>query len=232
MAYAFVQEVEASSNASAGSIASPNITTTAGNVLHVAALADPDTTCTFGDVLGGSYTPIGDIREALIAIRTYHAYANGINGGLNTVTATYGTGTMNKRAVYVLEISGLSPTAPLNAHNEVTDAGTNPTATATCTNTSQPGVLFSIGTDLQGHEYSTGTGMTTRTAQIWGSAYFTAVQYKNISTNAGQTSNFVNGFSDRGVQLAALYIEPSISITTIPGYGLSQPGRQAVGGWL
>lgn len=214
MAFAFVAEIEASSTASGSSLGvTLGTAATAGNVLHVNALLNADTTCTFTDTQSNTFTPLGSVREAAIAARLFHAYAANVVGGADTVTATFGAAGTN-RGIYVLEISGLA-SSPADGHNEITDTGNNPTDTNTVTATGGPGVMVSVGSSLQGGLLGTGTGMTVRTSEIWAGTYRTKVQYKAVAAAGSVSANFVNASFDRNVHTAVVYDEAVPYVTRL-----------------
>lgn len=213
MAYAFVADISAYSTASASSISvSLGTDPTAGNLLYVASDCYNIASVTHTDSLGNTWNEIGNIAEAGIPYRLFHAYAKNITGGADTVTATFNAANVN-RGIYVCEISGLDTTAPLVDNHEVTDTGSNPTSTATCTNTGTAGVLMSVGLDAQTSALiSVGSGMTSKVAAIWPWAGANqnggCVQYKDVAADsADYTSNFVNTASDRSCQVAAIFKE-------------------------
>lgn len=210
MAYAFVAESEASSAAAGTSIAvSLGTNPTAGNLLWMVAAQSIDSTCTFTDSLGNTIADIGNIREAAIADRIYHAYAANIDGGADTVTASFGGSGTNRR-VYVLEISGLDTTAPLVDNHEVTDTGANPTDSATCTNTGTAGVFLILCTLLQGGTPTVGTGLTLRTQGIWFAGKYGTIGYISCGADSSNYSgNFVNATLDRSTTVSAIFKESS-----------------------
>lgn len=215
MAYAFVADISAHSTASSSSIAvSLGTNPTAGNLLYVASVGLNVASVTHTDSLGNTWSEIGNMVEAAIPYRLFHAYAANISGGADTVTATFNTSGGN-RGIYVCEISGLDTTAPLVDHAEVTDTGNNPTDTATCTNTGTAGVLMSVGLDAQtGALISVGSGMTSKVVSMWpwsgANQNGGCVQYKNTAADSNNyTSNFVNTAFDRTIQVAAIFKESS-----------------------
>lgn len=210
MAYAFVAESQASSSASGTSIAvSLGTSPTAGNLLYMIAAQSLDSTCTFTDSLGNTVTPIGDIREAAIADRLYHAYAANITGGADTVTATFGGSGLNRR-VYVLEMSGLDTSAPLVDNHEITDTGNNPTDTVTCTNTGTAGVFLALCTLLQGGSPTVGTALTNRASGLWFAGKWACIGYTNTGADSSNyTGNFVNSGFDRQTTVSAIFKEGS-----------------------
>lgn len=212
MAYAFVADSEASASAAGTSIAiSLGTNPSAGNLLWMVAAQSVDSTCTFTDSLSNTVTAIGNIREAAIADRIYHAYSKNITGGADTVTATFGASGTNRR-IYVLEMSGLDATAPLVDNHEVTDTGSNPTGSATCTNTGTAGVFMIACTLLQGGSPTVGTGVTARATGIWTSASskLATVGYINTAADTNNyTGNFVNASLDRSTTVSAMFKEGS-----------------------
>lgn len=221
MAYGFVAEAEASTSASGTSLGvTLGTNPTAGNLLYLVAAVSVDTTCTFSDTLSNTMTPIGDIREAAIADRIFHAYSKNITGGADTVTASYGASGTNRR-IYVLELSGLDTTAPLVDNAEGTDTGNNPTDTVTCTNAGTAGVFLILCTLLQGGTPTVGTGLTLRTSGLWASASskFATIGYQNTGADSSNYSgNFGNSAFDRQTTVAAIFQEsatvppPSFSV--------------------
>jgi hypothetical protein len=212
MAYAFVAESEASSDATGSTIAVTLATNpTAGNLLWMVAAGFADTTCSFSDTLSNTMTDIGSVREAAIADRIYHAYAKNITGGADTVTATFGVSITapSSRRIYVLELSGLDTTSPLVDNVEATDTGSNPTDTDTCTNAGTAGVFLLLGADLQGGTLTVAGGLTLR-ANVWAGVNKNGtLGYKaTIADSSNYTGAFSNASFDRNTRVGVIFQEP------------------------
>ena len=105
---AFVQQVQNSTSGSGvGNIASGNLgsAVTAGNGLVVVAgyFAAAARTITLTDTLGHTYTSVQSVYNATDDVGLEFFFVSGATGGTNSVTATYGGGTVDFPCVFVAE---------------------------------------------------------------------------------------------------------------------------------
>lgn len=191
-----VQSAQADSAASAttlGVAQGSNPTVGNTNVVWVTCEAWDATTVTVADSQGNTYTSRGGVREAAINNGITQFTGPITTSGANTVTATFSPATTN-RQIAVVEVDGI-----YDASNIRTDTNNNPTTSLSATNTAQPATVWMCGFVLQGGATPTvGTGYTdSGLGGVWTAGFDGRIQYKEVTSVASQSGNFVNPSSDR-----------------------------------
>lgn len=228
MTYAYAQKTENSNQSFAATpIACPAITTTAGNLLLVAAMSfDGNITITDGAV-GNTYTSLGFVATPTSGGRITLFYAKNIAGASTTIQLNT-TGPWIQ-GVAAWEYSGLDTSAPYITGTFVGQSQATPgTATDACTSTNSnitavPAMQFGFNWDENNASSNTpvaGTGFTGR-GQIWkplgsGGAFFTAqAEDKRVTSTGNSAATFTSaaGGTDTLVTITAAFTESTVVVT-------------------
>jgi hypothetical protein len=190
-----VQSAQTESAASAttlGVAQGSNPTVGNTNVVWVTCVGYDATTVTVADSQGNTYTARGSVREAVIDAGLFQFTGPITTSGANTVTATFSPAT-TARQIAVVEVDGV-----YDVHNTGTDSGNDPTTSLSATNTAQPATVWMACVFWQGGTPGVGTGYTdSGLGGIWAAGYDGRVQYKEVTSVASQSGNFVNASLDR-----------------------------------
>lgn len=240
MAYAFVQQKDASAAASSTTLASGNFVSnvTAGNfILVVAAYSNASAqTVTCADTLGNTYVEVGSgIFSAGSSTGFRILYAKNISGGTNQVTATYGAACTN-RGIYCVEYSGVDIIDPYFsgeiATQEQSAPGTGANAISsgnTPTLQYQPALVFGFSYDVTGGTGNmvAGTGFTSRQTSVWLATLGLegCAEDKRVTSTSATSATFTDaafGGSNVFLTAAVVFSEPN-------GPGIdTQPNRANV----
>lgn len=230
MAYAFIQQVEASTgNVGSLTLAAPSISPTAGNLLVFAATnGNANDTITLDDgAVGNVFVEISSahLYDSTNTQGTRFFYALNCKGGATVITATYQS-SVSYRCIYVAEYSGIAKSgAFLNASSQQqigpgtgTDAITSTNANAT----SQPALVWGF-TNNYGDAGTTaaGTGFTSRTA-VWnyggGGPLGSRPEDKRVTSTGNVAATFTAATgTDLFHTIVGIFAEPSASFLPILG---------------
>ena len=229
---AFVQQVQNStSGTGVGNIASGNLgaAVTAGNALVVVAgyFAAASRTITLSDTLGHTYTSVQTVYNATDDVGLEFFFVSNTGGGTNSVTATYGGGTVDFPCIFVAEydtIATSSANGGSNAFNRQAGPGTGANAITTAASSPSNQPVWDIGFSFNwdgGAAPNAGTGYTGRTAG-WTFGGTTSAcarfqdQRRTATTSVANTFTAAGGTGTHIFYTSRLYLlEPAGGAATI-----------------